>query len=313
MKRLPRVLGWIAVAVAAVYLLLALKSNAHELGEISWSLRSSSFVAVGIVLYVASLVSGSLSWTILLRGLDSPIPVRSAVTIVLRSNLAKYLPGNVAQYVGRVALARRAGVPLPTALVSLTLEAVLTVAAGLVFVAMVSPRLLGRWLPAGVRSVSLLTVLLVATLIGAVLAAIRWYRSSRHVSSTSGPAVAPSVGPWVSLEGLALYTASFALLGLALTIVSRSLLEGPSGGFALFAGSFAVAWLAGFVVPGSPGGLGVREAVLVAELDPILGGGMALTLALLFRLTTLAGDAIAFAGGVALEAAGSRRRHEGPP
>jgi uncharacterized membrane protein YbhN (UPF0104 family) len=66
-------------------------------------------------------------------------------------------------------------------------------------------------------------------------------------------------------------------------------------------GGTALAWLAGFIVPGSPAGLGVRDAVLLFYLEPLVGNSAAavvvtlrvitiivdLTLAAIFGLTFL--------------------------
>ena len=67
----------------------------------------------------------------------------------------------------------------------------------------------------------------------------------------------------------------------------------PAGAsLAQFAALFLLAWLAGFIVPVAPGGLGVREAALLA----LAGGGvpaaglMAATLAL--RVSSIAGDLV---------------------
>lgn len=107
---------------------------------------------------------------------------------------------------------------------------------------------------------------------------------------------------WPGIEPLAasfvLYFVSFAILGLAFLLVARETAEGVVASYPVLAGSFALAWVAGFVVPGSPGGIGVREAVLVTALAPLLGAGAALGLAVLFRVVAIAGDAVAFALGL---------------
>ena len=48
------------------------------------------------------------------------------------------------------------------------------------------------------------------------------------------------------------------------------------------------------MVPGAPGGLGIRESVIVAVLAPLLGDAPALAAALLLRAVTVAGDLISF-------------------
>ena len=55
-----------------------------------------------------------------------------------------------------------------------------------------------------------------------------------------------------------------------------------------------IAWIAGFVVPGAPGGLGPREAALVTLSAPSLGEPNALLAVALFRCVTLSGDVVCF-------------------
>ena len=59
-----------------------------------------------------------------------------------------------------------------------------------------------------------------------------------------------------------------------------------------------LAWLAGFVVIASPGGIGVREAVLVAAIspwDPELSAAIALTARLIFVIVDLLGAGLSTA------------------
>jgi len=55
-------------------------------------------------------------------------------------------------------------------------------------------------------------------------------------------------------------------------------------------------------VPGAPAGLGLREAVLMLGLSPVLGEPEALALALVYRLLTVAADAVLAGIGFALSA-----------
>jgi uncharacterized membrane protein YbhN (UPF0104 family) len=76
---------------------------------------------------------------------------------------------------------------------------------------------------------------------------------------------------------------------------------------------YSVAWIAGVLTPGLPAGLGVREAILVQGLSPLLGATEALGSALLFRLLTTLADAIVFGIGMLMLrlAAGARPPAEG--
>ncbi len=50
--------------------------------------------------------------------------------------------------------------------------------------------------------------------------------------------------------------------------------------------------MAGYIVPGAPAGLGVREALFTRLFAPELGEGVAACVALVFRLITTLGDIV---------------------
>lgn len=290
MNRGYRIFGWIAVAVSVAYLARTGFRQAGELMELPLSAGFLAGLVAGVGLYGLALVSGTVAWMVLVRGLGAPLLLRPAVAMVLRSNAAKYLPGNVGHYLGRTALARVGGTPLRIVVVSLSLEAVLTVVAGVLFALSVAPAVFTRALAAHGREITDASVILpVLVVVGIGVAAMRWYRTTEGLPGSSS-----------LLAAFALFTANFALLGLAVTLVARYSVGIEPSGYASLAGAFAVAWVGGFAVPGSPGGLGVREALLVAALGPSVGSGPALALALLFRLVTVAGDGAALAVGLAL-------------
>ena len=81
----------------------------------------------------------------------------------------------------------------------------------------------------------------------------------------------------------------FRRYGLELTFVTVR--NGPVG-------MAALAWMAGFVTPGAPAGLGVREAVLLALLERLLTPQQALLVVVLWRVVTTLGDVVFFGIGL---------------
>ena len=69
----------------------------------------------------------------------------------------------------------------------------------------------------------------------------------------------------------------------------------------------AVSWTLGFLTPGAPSGIGVREAVLVFLLSPLVGSAEAIILSILFRLVTVGGDVMFW---LMMEA---KERYDGAP
>ena len=107
----------------------------------------------------------------------------------------------------------------------------------------------------------------------------------------------------VLLGCFAIYLVNYLLMGAILYLLASELFGQAEADFWLLTGIFAVAWIAGFVTPGAPGGLGVREAILVASLGPLYGEGTAVALALTLRAVTTAGDGLGFLVGLAAHAA----------
>ncbi|MEQ9122824.1 MAG: hypothetical protein RIM80_09710, partial [Alphaproteobacteria bacterium] len=70
----------------------------------------------------------------------------------------------------------------------------------------------------------------------------------------------------------------------------------PSAGPYLIAAG-ALAWLAGFVTPGAPGGIGMREFALLMLLSGVGAEADVLLAAALLRVVTVAGEVLFYFGG----------------
>jgi hypothetical protein len=107
----------------------------------------------------------------------------------------------------------------------------------------------------------------------------------------------------MSLGALPAYLVFFAVSSLILTglLGFYSNDVRPLLSFHTVLGVFSLSWIAGFLAPGAPGGLGVRETVIVLMLGSAVGEGPALGAALLLRMVTAAGDVLSFVYSFFLE------------
>jgi hypothetical protein len=94
------------------------------------------------------------------------------------------------------------------------------------------------------------------------------------------------------------YALNFLLLGSALALVGVAVADLSLGALPRVIAVFALSWVAGFVVPAAPAGLGVREAVLLALLP--LSSTRALPVVFGFRLATTLGDLLSLGLGTVL-------------
>jgi glycosyltransferase 2 family protein len=256
----------------------------------------SSLVAA-VAIYVAVVLLGALSWRILLRAFSTRPPRWSAERHLLISQIGKYIPGNVAQYLGRAAMTINSGVAKRTVGLALITETAVIVCGGFLAVAAslaFSPDIsdtMRQAFPDASRPIWLGAAILLFffLVVAATLASARLERFRSW--------------PKVSLAGIGLATLlstiSFLLLGLSLHLIVRALSPAPTP-MATSVAVFAVAWIAGFATPGAPGGLGVRESVLTLGLAPLVGGAAALSAALLYRGVSVLGDVIALGVGLLL-------------
>lgn len=241
--------------------------------------------------YGASLVTTSLAWPAILTKLGTHLPLRTAVGIGLLAQIGKYLPGNVAHYVGRAALASRRSVSLGRSGTSTGVEfCSALIAAGLTIVLMAAlqPEMLAR-AGAQIGNANFYPALAAAslTLAGAVLLArrTRW--------------LAPVLKPSLWLRPVFFLFLSFLLAGLSFHATAVGIAPSQAPGLAGAVALYAFAWTAGFLVPGAPAGLGVREAVIVGVLGSTMGATAALLCALVHRLVSAVAD-----GSMALVGAG---------
>ena len=57
---------------------------------------------------------------------------------------------------------------------------------------------------------------------------------------------------------------------------------------------YSISWIAGFVIPGAPGGIGVRESVFVYISDNVISQPEAIFVILILRLSTTIGEVFSF-------------------
>lgn len=247
--------------------------------------------AVALATYVVGALALALAWALLVRAASgSALHARPLVVAHLRSQLAKYLPGNVFHFAYRHIAARRQGVGHAALGVALALESLLLigVAAILALGVAADPRVAAKWpwahdLVWGPPLLAGLVILLVA------------FNAHRF-----GPASMSARRSGGALVGVAAFDMFFFLLA---AFALRSLCaQAEAMPFGAWCGWLSLAWAAGYVVPGAPAGLGLREAVLAFGLSPVLGEPEALALALVYRLLTVAADAVLAGVGFALSA-----------
>lgn len=312
-KRLLRTSGAIAALVISVLFVwyVARSLRGHDLAVYATP-RAAVGIVVAAVFWSCGVPLLSLAWKTLLAGLGVYRPLRELFGIVGITQFAKYVPGNVAQYIGRVGMSLARGIPARPLAATLIVETLLVAAAAIaVCIGAGAVSDVGRdALRTHGLQLGLIGVIVVAA--GAGLFLLR--RIAPWVLRRLAPKYAPApdaalLPPRAELmRAFVLYCITYAGTGIGLILLARALLPGAPHDYWLLIAVFALAWVVGFVTPGAPGGLGVREGLMLLMLAPVYSTAGAGVLVIAFRIATTLGDVLTLgAGAWALP-----RRHGAP-
>ena len=105
----------LAIAAGGYFAVHAYRSlSGHNLAAL---IDGSAIIALCVLtlVYAGSIATTAAAWSRQLRDMRQPHDFRRFIAILASTQFGKYLPGNVGQHVGRVALAKRAGVDMAAA------------------------------------------------------------------------------------------------------------------------------------------------------------------------------------------------------
>lgn len=285
LKNLAYVVGTICFVLSTIYVVLVVKDNWQAVVSTRWHGDIALWVPLLLAGYAASLFTTALSWPAILSNLGRPLPLKVALQLGLLAQVGKYMPGNVAHIFGRAALAKRHNVELSVSGVSTIVElgsavtaAFLVAFTGLIF----SPAMrqsLDRALPEAFFR-SAMIIVIAAAIIGTVVVIGRTQSSMLSALLKARLWVAPVC--WLAC--------SFLLAGISFYALGNAIFGSSDIDILAATSIYAAAWAVGFLVPGSPAGLGVREAVLLGLLTPLVGSADALLFTLSHRLITAVTD-----------------------
>jgi hypothetical protein len=262
--------------------------------------------------FLSAFLAGALQvviWLVLVQGIGGHPGVAVALEGYFLSFLPRHVPGSVWGYVGRIEWFRRyAALPARTTSASSLLE-ILAIGSGTTgFAALLfvdSPVAL-RWVTVVLPGFAAASIAWLAIRVGG-----RWLTTiqRRHDSiAERGVGIGPL--PWflaVAFVVVNWLIYGWCLLSLAMMLGYHT--TRPPGDVLLaFSTAFSISWLAGFMAPLVPSGIGVREVALSSLLVTATGmsNSAATSAAILMRVVTSAAE-LAWVG-YGLSSAAWRRR-----
>lgn len=283
-------LRWMILGGTVFFLGKALKDNWQDVGEIRINAAGWLILFVAFLITLLAHMWAGLVWGWILQSFKQPVQYRWVLPVYLTTNIAKYLPGNVWHYYGRVLAVTKAGGSLEAATISVLLEPILMVAAALL-IALAGSHL--SWLDRqenlliwGLQLISLgiICFAIHPIILNYVLQLLSKLKKKDSNNELLKLEKYPLRLLWGELIFLGLRGTGFMLTFMTLTVVN-------SHQILMLFSSFSFAWVVGLVIP-IPGGLGVFETTIIALLNSHFSTGLIITVVALFRLVSILAEVV---------------------
>ena len=238
-------------------------------------------------------------WRLILGGFTSILPSWiETSSVFFKSNVGKYLPGNVGHFLGRQLLGASLGLTQSQLAATSIFETVFVLISGLLTSLIFGSRKLFetyRVMSFEHKKVLLVLIPCALAMLLAVVFLFKKYPSVKEIITRLR-----TKSFWVRATGIILlFCLQFLLIGAILAFLLRlsmplSIADGPT----IIAAS-TIAWLIGYITPGVPGGIGMRESVMLLVLTGY-PQEIVLSTAIIQRVIMIAGDLLAWGFGMFL-------------
>jgi glycosyltransferase 2 family protein len=284
LSRLKPYLRWLILGGTLFFIASAIRQHWQEVAAIRISANGYGRLAIALLITLLAHTWSGWVWSRILRELNQPAQALWGIRTYLTTNIAKYLPGNVWHFYGRVVAAKNAGFSVGAATLSVLLESLLMAAAALTIALTTGTT--------GILQILSLAAVLIAIhprfLNPLLKLASRLKGKSKEpqepIQIRRYPLL-PLLGEvcFVLLRGVGFF---FTLSALSPTASGYPLGIAPSQ-IPLILSAFSFSWVLGLVVPGAPGGIGVFEATAIALLGFQLPTGTIIGGVALYRLISI--------------------------
>ncbi|MDP9348552.1 MAG: lysylphosphatidylglycerol synthase domain-containing protein [Gemmatimonadota bacterium] len=283
--RWRRALSFALVAAVFVFLGAEIYRNAEQLRSFRWDVRPG-FLAVSVAVLAGVLLWGVAVWGAVLRKFGATVPFGELARAWFLSNLSRYIPGVVWQFVSLAQLGRGAGLGPSASVMSLLVQmGFLLLSAAVLGVYLLPLSLAGVLAPSlpvlrllAPFALALVHPAVIRTGLGAVARVTR-----RETPSWSGT--------WVDgVLFLLLSAGAWALSGGAFYLFLLSFVDLPAGALPAVIAMNALAFIVGYAAFFAPGGIGFKEAALTLLLAGLMPPAVAASLAIAARLWTVAAE-----------------------
>jgi glycosyltransferase 2 family protein len=270
-------LHWVILGATGIFIAKMLYDHWPEVQTVNLQPQAGIYLSLAIAISIVTQLWSAILWGWILALLRNPVPKRWAIVTFLKNAPAKYVPGSIWHFYGRVMAAQNRGIEVESATLSVMLEPLFIIAGALG---------LALWH----RSTSVPLILILIGILIVVHPTIfnRLWKGWRRLRGEKTSGATLTQYPLLILIG------AFCFMGLrSITFICVTFAFTPIAweSYKPLISGFSFAWLLSLVIP-SPGGLGVFEASALQVLAPYLSPAALLGSVGVYRLVTLCAESM---------------------
>jgi len=269
---LKLVIGTLVIAGLVFFIVRIVVRDWGEVRRYEWSLDLPMLFGSIAVGCIATFLNSKVTQNIF-KAFGGNIPFSRFAFLMQFANFGRYIPGKVAQIAGLLVFMKREGVPRVSTLGAMAVfQVLLIITAGVLGILLAGQEAFSRFtlnIPSWVFA--LIGLLGIIATIPPILKALANKALTLMKRDPIGYEI--SFKDWaVAFLSLAL---GWILYGLSFAMMTASITELELSSFPFVGGAFILAFTIGWMVFISPGGLGVREGVLLLILTAVFPSGVA--------------------------------------
>ncbi len=279
-----KVVGSLLTVVSLVFIIQRLQQ--YDLNSIlSLDTTGTILVIASSLIYGIVIFLGCIPWKYLIEIISGlKIPFIKLTRVNTKSNLYKYVPGNVFQYVGKSQIALEENISIKQVSISIVLDLANNVLAGCI----ISIPYFLAYVDLAVVGILILVGLLILMGIYFLLRHKDWFKN--YIDLLKEPRILKCLAITIIYRVVNYLVTGYIYVVLFLAQgVTIQTQEIP-----YILGAFTFAWLVGFLTPGAPAGIGIRESMLLLLLGNSYPETYILSSMIIFRICGIIGDILGY-------------------
>lgn len=302
-KKLIKILGNILVVVTILFIIRLLFKMDINYTDILKK-ENIKWIIFLIFAYSFSLTLTCLPWKILTQSLsETKLKILNVYCVYSKSNLLKYIPGNVFQYIGRNILAVEAKIKHEDVALATIFDIGILLISGIIFSFFcLKEYAIEQFFKYGITTLEKYKIILFILIFFIFILIIIFHKTIikkiKEYKKIITIKFLLKIIYCIILYNLFLLLYAIIYLILLKTVFNISITNEM---LLVLIGATVFSWVMGFVVPGAPGGLGIREIIMFALAGNILPQNIVVISMVVFRFITVISDIIIFLIGAILK------------